>query len=80
MAALPRARLHEMDRPFLMMECYQHQFETFKCAWLDYALRLRTQDVDLLRDQLLRCVERDMRKALMAKLGADRMAQTSSTQ
>ena len=44
------------------------------------APRLQTQDSALLRDHLLWCVERDMRKALMAKLGADRMAQTSSTQ
>jgi hypothetical protein len=71
MAAQPRARLRELDIPFSMFESYQHEFETPK---------LRNQDDGHLRDQLLRCVERDMRKALVSKLGAERMTQISSSQ
>ena len=71
MAAQPRARLRELDIPFSMFESYQHEFETPK---------LRNQDDGHLRDQLLRSVERDMRKALVSKLGAERMTQISSSQ
>ena len=60
MAAQPLARLHELDIPFLMLESYHHDFETPK---------LRNQDDGHLRDQLLRCVERDMRNALVSKPG-----------
>ena len=79
-AAQPRARLDEMDKPFLMLEGYQHEFQTIKCVWLEYAPKLRNQENGQLRYHRLRCVERDMQKALASKLGAERMTQMSSTQ
>ena len=63
-----------------MMKSYQHEFETLKCAWSEYAPKLRDQSEGHLRDQLLQCVEADMRRALVSKLGTDRLAEISSSQ
>ena len=70
MAARPGVRLHKLDRPIL---------KRFKCAWLDYAPKLRNQDDGHLWDQLLRCVEGDIKKALASKLGAERLNLISSS-
>ena len=61
-----------------MLDSYRHEFKTFKCAWLEYAPKLRDQDDGYLWDQLLRCVEGDMKKTLTSKLGAVRLNMISS--
>jgi hypothetical protein len=68
----------KFDRPFLMMKSYQHEFETFKCAWSEYKPKLRDQSERHLRDQLLQCLEGDMRRALVSKLGTDKLAEIMS--
>ena len=58
----------------MTMDCYQHEFETFKYEWLSYAVRLRTQDSAVLRDQLLRCMEKSLRMVLQNTIDTDWMA------
>ena len=58
-----------------MMNSDQYEFETFKCAWSEYAPNLRDQNDGHLQDQLLICVEGDMRKALASRLGTHRLAE-----
>ena len=40
----PGVGLHELYRPYLWLDSYQHKFETFKCAWLEYVPMLRTHN------------------------------------
>ena len=80
MAARPGIRLDELDRPYLRLDSYKHEFETFKHTWLEYMPKLGNQKDGYLRDKLWRCVKRDMREALESKLGAKRITQISSSQ
>ena len=80
MTARPGVGLNELYRPYLWLDSYQHEFETFKRACLEYVPMLRNQNFGCLRDQLWRCLERDMREALESKLGAERITQISSSQ
>ena len=63
-----------------MMNRYKHEFGTFKCAWSEYAPKLRDQNDGHLRDQLLKCMKGDMKKALASKLGTHRLADISTSQ
>ena len=80
MTARPGVGLHELYRPYLWLDSYQHEFETFKRTWLEYVPMLRNQNDGYLRDQLWGCVERDMIEALELKLGAERISQILSSQ
>ena len=75
----PGVGLHELYRPYLWLDSYQHESETFKRAWLEYVPMLRNQNDGYLRDQLWRCVERGIREALESKLRAERITQISSS-
>ena len=59
MAAAPGVQLDELTKPYLLLDSYRYEFETFKKVWLEYAPRLFNQDEDNLRDKQWKCVDRD---------------------
>ena len=78
--AIPGDQLDRLDRPYLGPDSYQHEFETFKHAWLEYAPKLRDKNEGYLSDKLWRCMVRDISEALESKIGAERITQISSSQ
>jgi hypothetical protein len=65
-----------------MMKSYQHELETFKCAWSEYALKLRDQSEGHLQNQFFNVWrwEGDMRRAMISKLWTDGIEETTSSQ
>ena len=80
MAAAPGVQLDKLAKPYLRLDSYRCEFETFKKARLEYAPRLCNQDEGNLRDKLWKSVDRDVREALELKLGAEQISQISLTQ
>ena len=67
-------RLQKLDRPILITGCCQQDFGFVKEEWRRYSDSSDTLDENLLRDQLLQCVETSLRKTLQNTIGTARMA------
>ena len=44
MTTTPGVQPDELDKPYLKLDSYQYEFETFKKAWLEYATKLCNQN------------------------------------
>jgi hypothetical protein len=77
MTATPGVQPNGLVKPYLKLDSYQHEFETFRKKWLEYAPKLCDQNEGDLRDKVWKYMEREIREALKSKIGSERITQIS---
>ena len=59
-----KGRLPKIERPKLMENCSQQDFEFFKTEWNAYSTSAGVQPKNIMKDQLLQCAETPLRKVI----------------